>query len=64
MKDQLLVLIDALLQAKAELNVQAERGVKNAPRTLKCLEAILFGRKLDEGYRFTRSWPEISGIGP
>jgi hypothetical protein len=48
MKDQLLTVVDALLQAKAELNAHHSRRVKNAPRTLKRVEAILFDPKVDK----------------
>ena len=46
MKDHLLTVIDALLLAKAELNTHFDRRVKNAPRTLARLEAILMDPKV------------------
>ncbi len=48
MKDQLLVVVDAVLQAKAELNTHYSRRVKNAPRTIQRLHAILFDPKVSE----------------
>ena len=48
MKDQLITVVDALLLAKAELNAHFERRVKNAPRTIQRLEAILMDPKVDE----------------
>ena len=46
MKDQLLTVVDALIMAKAELNTHYSRRVKNAPRTVERLKAILFDPKV------------------
>ena len=42
MKDQLITILEAIRLAKAELRTHNSRLVKNAPRTLKRLEQILF----------------------
>ena len=48
MKDQLLTVVDALIMAKAELNTHYSRRVKNAPRTVERLKAILFDPKVSK----------------
>lgn len=42
MNDQLLTVVDAIRQAKAEITAYQNARVKNAPHTLKRVEAILF----------------------
>jgi hypothetical protein len=48
MKDQLLIVVEALLMAKAELNTHYSRRVKNAPRTIERLKAVLFDPKVSK----------------
>jgi hypothetical protein len=40
MKDQLLIVVEALLIAKAEINTHYSRCVKNAPRTTEGLKTM------------------------
>ncbi|MGB8680304.1 MAG: hypothetical protein WCD59_21770 [Pseudolabrys sp.] len=46
MKDQLITILEAIRLAKAELRTHNSRPVKNAPRTLKRLEQILFNENV------------------
>ena len=46
MKDQLITILEAKRLAKAELRTHNSRPVKNAPRTLKRLEQILFNENV------------------
>ncbi len=48
MKDQLLTIVDAIRQAKAEINAYEAGRVKNAPRTLRRIEAILSDTSVSE----------------
>jgi hypothetical protein len=48
MKDQLLTVVEAIRQAKAEITAYQNARVKNAPRTLKRVEAILFDPRVSE----------------
>lgn len=48
MKDQLLIVVDALRQAKAEIYAYKAARVKNAPHTLRRIEAVLFDPKVSE----------------
>ena len=48
MKDQVIIVVDALLQAKAELNAHFEGTRTRTPGTIQRLEAILFDSKIDE----------------
>ena len=46
MEDQLITILEAIRLAKAELRTHNSRPVKNAPRTLKRLEQILFNENV------------------
>ena len=59
MKDQLITVLEALRLAEAELKTHFSRRVKNAPRTIKRLEAILLNKDVTRALGLLG--PSISG---
>ena len=59
MKDQLITVVEALRLAEAELKTHFSRRVKNAPRTIKRLEAILLNKDVTRALGLLG--PSISG---
>ena len=59
MKDQLITVVEALRLAEAELKTHFSRRVKNAPRTIKRLEAIMLNKDVTRALGLLG--PSISG---
>ena len=64
MKDQLLILVEALRMARAELEVHRSRRVKNAPRTVERLEAILYDPQVVKAMRLLAPGIEAPSVVP
>jgi hypothetical protein len=64
MKDQLIVILEAMRLAKAELMTHDTRRVKNAPRTVKRFKEILFEDRVTQALRSLGQDDEAPSVVP